>query len=171
MSQTSLLGPVTVQEIKDALPDLTRRRIELHIPGHPQPGGSKRGFIPKGWNRAVIVDANPKAADWKRTVQVFAQEHHPEPLFDGPLRVTMTFFLARPKGHYGKRGLLPSAPAFPCNKPDVLKLARSTEDALTGIVWTDDARIVTEHLYKRWAEDGRTGALIVVEEIEHAVRT
>ena len=32
--------------------------------------------------------------------------------------------------------------------PDVLKLARGVEDALTGIVWRDDAQIVNESLNK-----------------------
>lgn len=32
--------------------------------------------------------------------------------------------------------------------PDVLKLARGVEDALTGIVWRDDAQIVNESLSK-----------------------
>lgn len=139
--------------------------ITLRIPGKPQPGGSKRAFTPKGWNRPVIVDSNPKAMDWKRTVQAFAMRAATGRILDGPLRVTMTFVVARPQGHFGKRGLRPSAPTFPATKPDVLKLARTTEDALTGIVWTDDARIVVEILRKLYTTNGRTGAVVEIEEI------
>ena len=139
--------------------------ITLRIPGKPQPGGSKRAFVPKGWTRPVITDANPAAMDWKRTVQAVALAKATGRILDGPLRVSMTFVLARPQGHFGKRGLRPSAPVFPAVKPDVLKLARSTEDALTGIIWKDDARIVTEILQKRYTTNGRTGAVIVIEEI------
>lgn len=141
------------------------QKITLRIPGKPQPGGSKRAFTPKGWDRPVIVDANPKAMDWKRTVQAFALATAAGRILDGPLRVSMTFVVARPKGHFGVRGLRPSAPAYPAVKPDVLKLARSTEDALTGIIWTDDARIVVEILRKLYTTDGKTGAVIEIEEI------
>jgi Holliday junction resolvase RusA-like endonuclease len=140
--------------------------INLRIPGHPQPGGSKRAFIPKGWkNRAVITDANPKAADWKRTVQVFAQQSASE-ILEGPVAVWATFYLPRPQGHWGKRGLLPSAPKYPAKKPDVLKLMRSTEDALTGICWRDDAQIVKEDIAKRYSEDGWTGCVLLIKEWE-----
>jgi len=140
-------------------------KITLRIPGKPQPGGSKRTFTPKGWDRAIVVDANPKAKDWKRTVQVFAAEAMTWKLLEGPLRVSMTFLVARPKGHIGKHGVKPKAPTYPTTKPDLLKLARSTEDALTGIVWRDDARIVTEILQKRYASDGKTGAIVEIEEL------
>jgi len=139
--------------------------ITLRIPGKPQPGGSKRAFVPKGWTRAVVTDANPLAMDWKRTVQVFALAKASGRILDGPLRVTMTFVVARPQGHFGKRGLRPRSPKYPITKPDVLKLARSTEDALTGIIWKDDARIVTEIVQKRYTTNGRTGAIIEIEEI------
>jgi len=33
--------------------------------GRPAPAGSKRAFTPKGWDRAIVVDANPKAKGWK----------------------------------------------------------------------------------------------------------
>ncbi len=141
------------------------QKITLRIPGKPQPGGSKRAFVPKGWTRPVLTEANPQAVDWKRTVQAFAMRAAWERILDGPLRVSMTFIVGRPKGHFGKRGLRPSAPAYPAVKPDVLKLARSTEDALTGIIWKDDALIVVEVLRKMYTMDGKTGALIEVEEI------
>jgi Holliday junction resolvase RusA-like endonuclease len=144
---------------------LNPKTINLRIPGHPQPGGSKRAFIPPGWNRAVITDANPKAADWKRTVQVFAQQSGCE-ILEGPVHVQATFFLSRPQGHWGKRGLLPSAPKYPAKKPDVLKLMRSTEDALTGICWRDDAQIVDEHIAKLYSTDGWTGCWLLIKKWE-----
>jgi Holliday junction resolvase RusA-like endonuclease len=40
-------------------------------------------------------------------------------------------------------------------RPDVLKLARAAEDALTGIVWRDDSQIVHETLAKVYGEPER----------------
>jgi Holliday junction resolvase RusA-like endonuclease len=162
------MAMMTRTDLPDALvvqPGLIQgKKITLRIPGKPQPGGSKRAFIPKGWKRAVITDANPKAADWKRTVQVFAQTAETSAM-TGPLRVCATFILARPQGHFGKRGLLPSAPTHPHRKPDATKLWRSTEDALTGLAWVDDAQIVDQRVCKVYSTDGWTGVEITIEEI------
>ena len=48
----------------------------------------------------------------------------------------------------------------------MLKLARAVEDALTGIVWRDDAQIVDEQLSKVYGEPARVE--VDVAELEHA---
>lgn len=72
------------------------------------------------------------------------------PLLLEPLAVEFTFYRQRIAGHYrtGRHaGLLKdSAPAHPTTRPDVLKLARLVEDALTSVAWGDDAQIVDERL-------------------------
>lgn len=89
------------------------------------------------------------------------------PLMDGPLRLALTFFRPRPKGHYGtgrNAGVLKdSAPDFPTTKPDGLKLARSVEDALTGVVYLDDALIVEGVQRKRYGP--RYQVDVVVERV------
>ncbi len=135
--------------------------ITFHVAGLPQPGGSKRAFNIKGMRFPVVVDDNPKAKDWKTSVAQVAAEYCAAP-FDGPLQVKFEFFLPRPKGHFGKKGLRKSAPLFPCGRPDVLKLSRSTEDALKGIAWRDDAQIVRETLTKDY---GTPGAIITIAPI------
>lgn len=74
----------------------------------------------------------------------------------GPVVVSMTFSIARFAVHYrtGKFAhlLKPAAPCWHCQDPDLSKLARSTEDALTDAgVWADDNQ-VTEYarLAKAW---------------------
>lgn len=80
----------------------------------------------------------------------------------GPVWVSITFRMARPKGHYGKRGLLNSAPLYPVVYPDADKLARCTLDVLTGLTYEDDARIVSLYVGKQYAVPGREGAAIRV---------
>lgn len=137
--------------------------IRIWVAGKPQPGGSKKAFYIKKISRTVVVDANPKAKDWKAMVAQAADGVVPE-LLAGPLRVRFDFHMVRPAGHFKKSGALKvDAPAFPTTRPDCVKLTRSTEDALTGIVWRDDSQIVTEVLTKRYAES--FGCLIrIVEE-------
>ncbi len=63
--------------------------------------------------------------------------------------------IARPKSHY-RTGRMTShlltgnAPLHPTSKPDLLKLARAAEDALTGLVWADDAQVVEMTLTERY---------------------
>ncbi len=131
--------------------------LEFFIPGLPKPGGSKRflGMSKKG--RAIIADDCVKGKDWRASVAFGAREAMAgQTPTDEALCVRMTFCLPRPKGHYragiNSHLLREAAPKFPTTKPDVLKLARSTEDAMTGIVWMDDSASVTLMLRKRYAD-------------------
>jgi Holliday junction resolvase RusA-like endonuclease len=95
----------------------------------------------------------------------YALDGAPAPVpLAGPLKLSLSFFLPRPKDHQGARGLLPHAPARPTTRPDLLKLTRAVEDACTGILWRDDAQIVDEELHKAYAdgEGARIGVLVGV---------
>jgi Holliday junction resolvase RusA-like endonuclease len=128
--------------------------LTFKVVGHAQPAGSKRHI---GGGR--VIDANPNAGDWKRDVARVAAEamiaaRLDGELWDGPVGMSLLFSRARPKGHYGtgrNAGVLkPSAPPYPTTKPDSLKLTRGVEDALTGVVWRDDAQVVEQTVMKRW---------------------
>lgn len=136
--------------------------IRFTVIGKPQPAGSKSGAPIRRKNGSIGVamrDSNPRAKPWQAIVAHAAREAYSGDLLRGPLDVTMTFFLPRPKGHYGtgknSAKLKPSAPYFPTKKPDALKLARGTEDALTGVVYADDSQIVVERLEKAYGEPAR----------------
>jgi Holliday junction resolvase RusA-like endonuclease len=135
--------------------------------GTAQAAGSKRGFIMhrgRPTERVVITDANRNAKSWKDQVaQQAGLAMHGRELLRGPLEVEFTFYRKRPQGHVGARGVKPSAPRFPTTKPDVLKLARGVEDAMTGVVYADDAQIVREVLVKEYGEPER--CLIVVRSL------
>lgn len=139
--------------------------ISFFVSGTPKPAGSKRAFFIKKLGRAIVTDANPQAKDWKTDVKHEAQRHYNLPLLDGPLAVSFEFHLLRPKSHYrtGKNAhlLREGAPKYPASKPDALKLSRGVEDALTGIIWKDDAQIVTEQLTKRYGD--KPGVKIIIE--------
>jgi Holliday junction resolvase RusA-like endonuclease len=107
-----------------------------------------------------VREASKTDRPWRAVVVDEAlREMGERPLLLGPLAVTFTFYWPRRGGHYGtgrNAGIVRAgAPAYPGIRPDLLKQARSTEDALTGVVWRDDAQIVSEHLHKRWGEPER----------------
>jgi Holliday junction resolvase RusA-like endonuclease len=129
--------------------------IAFAVGGRPEPAGSKRAFPNRRTGQMIVCDANPNTKPWQATVAAAARDAiGNQPPMTGPVKVTMTFRRPRPKGHYGtgrnSEVVKRSAPSYPAGRPDVLKLARAVEDALTGIVWRDDAQIVTEHLRKAY---------------------
>lgn len=131
--------------------------IAFTVYGQPATAGSKKGFINPKTKRIIITDDNPKSRPWKALVTDAArQAQRPDiALLTGPLHVHMAFYTPRPKGHYGARGVRPSAPLHPTVKPDVLKLARAVEDALSGVIYRDDSQIVEERISKSYGEPAR----------------
>lgn len=80
-------------------------------------------------------------------------------LLDGVLALDVVFVKPRPKSHYrtGRNAhlLRDTAPSAPNTKPDGLKLRRAVEDALTGVVWVDDARITEGRERKTYGAPAR----------------
>jgi Holliday junction resolvase RusA-like endonuclease len=145
------------------------------VVGKPQTAGSKRSYVPQNkqtgqpyrdkHGRIVVstVDDNRKGRDWKALVHDQAKQaaeagNRPVPVFSKPaaIAVTMVFIQPRPKSHYGTgrnaTKLKDSAPAEPTGKPDVLKLARAVEDAMSGVVYDDDCQITFEVIQKAYGE-------------------
>lgn len=138
--------------------------ISIDILGTPAPKGSSRAMNIAGRARLIASSsgANAKAQKaWGKAI-ISAVTDADVYAIPGPVWVSITFRMARPKGHYGKRGLRESAPLHPTVYPDVDKLARCTLDALTGLAFEDDSRIVSLYVGKQYAVPGREGASIKV---------
>lgn len=142
--------------------------------GHPQTAGSKAALPPRApGGQPIVVESGDrvKKAAWREDVREAArraiEQHAGEWPCEGPFEVAFVFYRLRPKGHFGSgrnAGVLKSsAPLHPSTRPDALKLARAAEDALTGIVWADDAAIVDERLRKVWGR--REGLAVVVKRL------
>lgn len=146
--------------------------IVIDVLGAPAPKGSNRAMVRGG--RAVFVPGGSRVnqeqlRSWAGDVRAEALScvhGQTGPLFTQvPVAVAITFRLNRPSGHWAKKGgLRPSAPIAPSVKPDVDKLARSTLDALSGVVFDDDSRIVRLTVEKEYAKPGHEGATIRVWE-------
>lgn len=133
--------------------------IAITVFGHAQPAGSKRAFVSPQTKRVIVTDDNPKSKDWKSHVAQAAGEQFDGDIIDGPVEMWLTFYAPRPKGHFGTgknaHAVKDSAPLYPTVKPDTTKLTRGVEDALTGIVWRDDAQVVEQHCRKRYGTPAR----------------
>lgn len=107
----------------------------------PKRGG---GFVSKN-GRPILVarDSNKKSGDWMQEVRRAAIDQFGTiELIQGPIELTARFYFARPKSHFGSgknAGVLKaSAPRIHAQSPDLAKLLRSLEDAITGVLWKDD---------------------------------
>ena len=142
--------------------------IQITVHGQPAPQGSKK-FV--GHNRAgrgVLIESSKKVKPWRSAVVAAAVPLRPAAPLDGPLVADMVFTMPRPRSHYGtgrNAGQLKEryVSAVPDRTPDLSKLVRSTEDALTDAgVWADDARVVAYgRLIKLYAGDSDPDALDV----------
>jgi Holliday junction resolvase RusA-like endonuclease len=137
-----------------------RTGVVFLVYGRPQPAGSKRAFPVRRKNGSIgvaVTEDNPRSHDWKGDVATAAADAMVGgPLLDGPLALAILFTLTRPKGHYGTGrnvGVVkPNAPEYPTTKPDATKLLRAVEDALSGIVWRDDAQVVAQEVTKVYCD-------------------
>lgn len=134
------------------------------VPGIAKTAGSKRAFYNKKLGRAMIVDACDNK-DWKTAVGWYARSVWTGPPTEQPVSLTVRFVMRRPKDHYGtgkNAGTLkPGAPEWHTSKPDSTKLLRCLEDALTGIIWKDDAQICQQFVSKTYGDT--PGAMVTIE--------
>lgn len=138
--------------------------IRFSVAGLPAPMGSSKAVpMNRNWRTTpgvrwrVVHDSDGKVPAWQEKVKAAAQTAmFGLPPMTGAAAVTMTFTVPRP----------PSVPEkkrpYPTVAPDLDKLARAVGDALTGVVYADDALIVNLHLYKRY---GPPGVVVSVGEI------
>ena len=140
--------------------------IRIEVRGMiPAPQGSKRHV-----GNGVMIEDCAKVKPWRNLVAEAAVQAGAYPLM-GPISFDAEFIFPRPKSHYRTGSLSDQlradAPYLHSVKPDVSKLQRSTEDALSGIAFQDDARIAQASLTKRYADEGELPGAVIV--IAHAV--
>lgn len=139
--------------------------MKITVYGKAAPAGSKTAGVSKS-GKLFVRDSSKGSYEWKKNVaREAAAAMARAPLFAGALEASFTFYVPRPKGHYGTgknaHVLKASAPDHPTTKPDVLKLARAVEDGMTGVVYRDDAQIVTEKIRKVYGEPARVEIEII----------
>lgn len=118
--------------------------------------GSRKKGTRQFTGKVNLVEQTRKTLKpWREAVteQAADQYSRPAPL-DVPLSVGMVFLMARPKS---------VRRPYPCVTPDLSKLVRAVEDALTDAkVWRDDALVVRYHeLAKVYAAAGEQPGVLV----------
>lgn len=147
------------------------KTIEFFVPGIARTAGSKSAFKDK-IGKVHLTHAGKHSKGWMDSVKWWALKTYGERtvLLTCPVTLKLTFFRQRPKGHYrtGRNvGLLKdSAPQYPTSKPDLTKLTRAVEDALTGIVWKDDSQVVRQNTNKVYCgPEDKMGVFILIDSL------
>ena len=137
----------------------------IKVSGTPAPQGSQRAFVHRHTGRAVVVESSAKVRPWRAAITAACKAER-VPHHEGPVTVSVIFYMPRPRSHHRADGvtLRPTAPVSPSVRPDLDKLLRSTLDGLTdaGVI-EDDARIVSISARKIYAVPPEPpGALITI---------
>lgn len=150
----------------------------------PMTKGSHKGFIlvsgPKGkkvlaqmrsdgvaaalvgvpWTARAMVVADTHVEKWERAIKLVASAYAPEEPLTGPVALTVRFVLRRPASVSEKKR------PHPIVKPDRDKMLRAVQDALTGVMYVDDAQVIAGAVSKEYGDP--PGVEITVEEIAGA---
>lgn len=127
--------------------------------------------------RGTVYD--PGDADqWKRDIAFASKPHRPSEPITGPVRLKLTFYLPRPKSHYGTGAnegrLKKSAVMYHEVKPDIENATKAVMDTLTqGCFWRDDCKVASLSVEKLYANPPAlpTGCQIVVLPLENKAVT
>lgn len=139
--------------------------IAFNVHGIPQTQGSMKAFMPKGARFPVVTHGSKRLTVWRNLVAMEASRVRPKEIWTGPLRMEVVFRMQRPKTHYNKKGVRPSAPALPAGSlHDLDKFIRGVLDALTGVVYRDDGQICEIVAHKEYATS-TAGASVMISKL------
>ena len=148
--------------------------LAFRVNGECRPQGSKTQY-PVGptcpaCHRQKLIMAESSSARlkaWRKAITEAAREAWAgRPPLDQPIELGARFLFERPKSHLKKAGgLRKGAPMTKQDPPDLSKLVRALEDALTDAgVWSDDGRVCRyRQMFKGYTRDpGELGADVVL---------
>jgi len=137
--------------------------VSFTVFGEPVSKGNKSAFaIRKGGvltgKVAVVEGKNKRLPEWTARVHAAAQAAARDgaPLLEGPLSMAAHFRMTRPKSAPKRRRV------WPAKRPDLDKLLRGVLDPLTGILFVDDAQIVSLVASKDYVADGEQPGVTVM---------
>lgn len=143
--------------------------IEFTALGIPKAQPRVKACI-RGRHAAVYTPNTAKG--WRETVSLTAIQHAPIKPLQGPLELTLEFWMPRPKSHYrtGKFAhiLKINAPKWHICKPDRDNLSKAVMDAIsdTKMIWIDDSQVCDGPVRKLYCEPRLAGVWVWIQSLE-----
>lgn len=135
----------------------SKQMVTLIVPVVPVAQPRQRHAVIGGRVRNYTPTTHP-VNTYKAALMLAAKQQGARPL-EGPLRVTVRFYLPRPKRLMRKKD--PNSPIPHTSRPDIDNLWKSTADALRGLVWHDDAQVTITKAEKWYVAKGETPCVII----------
>lgn len=132
-------------------------RVEFFVAGAPKGQPRPRAFTRHG--RARVYDPGT-AEGWKGQVALAAKAYRPVTPVCTAAVLWLQFHLPRPQAHFSRGRLRSIAPSFHAGKPDVDNLAKAVLDALVGIGFLRDDRLVWSLCVTKRYADGPPGCRV-----------
>jgi Holliday junction resolvase RusA-like endonuclease len=123
--------------------------VTFTVYGVAQPKGNMRAFLKRGMKFPIVTETNRNVRSWSQLVAEGASDaliRTGGAQLTGSVSVSCCFALPRPK-KYQRRGVEPAH----CVAPDLDKLVRGVLDALSQVVFVDDAQVVSLSAVKFYA--------------------
>ncbi len=126
--------------------------LSFTVFGVAQPKGNMRAIHIPGMKYPIVTDSNRSVKSWSQLVAEGANRAlgalppSERGVLEGPVRLTIAFYLPRPK-KFQRRGVNPAH----LTAPDWDKLSRGVSDALTHVVYRDDKQVVEAVIGKFYA--------------------
>ena len=132
---------VSVVTQRGTAPGLVRFTVPGEIVPWARAGGGKNTprFTPK------------RQRTYKGVIADYAHQAHGEqPLFDCPCELKIVAYYQWPKSWSANKRA--KSGGWKYTKPDADNITKIVKDAMNGIVYTDDARVVSQHCWKKFAD-------------------
>lgn len=132
--------------------------IAFTVYGVAQPKGNMRAFQRPGMRGPVLTDANRSVKSWQQLVAEAASAAldrlplEERLVVSGGVRCEIFYFLPRPQALNTPR--YRGVEVAHIKRPDIDKLTRAVLDALTAVLWVNDAQVVELVAVKRYAAIG-----------------
>jgi len=169
MEQTALLAPP--QSLSppalELPPDAEVFGVyKFKVEGKAVPQGSKKGFVDNFGHVRVVDDNKTELNRWRKTVAEAAYYDKPEWLiepWDGPIGLSILFVRERKPTEFLVDGVTLKAGAnrWPSTAPDGDKLDRSVFDSMTGVLFSNDSRIIDWAGSKRFGGPGQKAHTLI----------
>jgi Holliday junction resolvase RusA-like endonuclease len=126
--------------------------------GVAQPKGNMRAIHMPGMKYPIVTDSNRSVKSWSQLIAeganraIAALPDGDRGVLEGPVRLTMAFYMPRPKRFCA--GRFQTIPVAHLTAPDWDKLSRAVSDALSQVVYRDDKQVVEAIVGKFYAGVG-----------------
>jgi Holliday junction resolvase RusA-like endonuclease len=125
--------------------------VTFTVPGDPVPQPRPRVSTRGGFGRAYVPAKHPVHAFRDRVAIAARAAGLTRP--DHPVTVVIEARFGRPRTHYRKAGVKPTAPVLP--RPDCDNLAKAVLDGLQDVIG-DDTKVSRLVIEKAWGSEGST---------------